>query len=246
MDYSTPGSSVHGISQATILEWLSLQGIFLTHELSFSSPGESSWPSDQTRISCIGRWTLTTEPSDNPHFGPCLVFKIYSLWQCPQWDISTSSYELICKIYVSMDMCIIPRGTSVPVWDCNGIHISFVALITLLQFLADFPSFLLFHGWCSSTLFQSLHPPSRPKFHHFYSATCCFISTAYIKFLVQISKHIYMFNQLKPSVSWQPELYTLTHHIINQSPVSKKWHKSWTQHISELPLEVKVQPEVFS
>ena len=136
MDYSTPGSSVHGISQARILEWLSLQGIFLTHELSFSFPGESSWPSDQTRISCIGRWTLTTEPSDNPHFGPCLVFKIYNLWQCPQWDISTSSYELICKIYVSMDMCIIPRGTSVPVWDCNGIHISFVALITLLQFLA--------------------------------------------------------------------------------------------------------------
>ena len=136
MDYSTPGSSLHGISQARILEWLSLQGIFLTHELSFSSPGESSWPSDQTRISCIARWTLTTEPSDNPHFGPCLVFKIYNLRQCPKWDISTSSYELICKIYVSMDICIIPRGTSVPVWDCNSIHISFVALITLLQFLA--------------------------------------------------------------------------------------------------------------
>ena len=67
---------------------------------------------------------------------PCLVFKIYNLRQCPKWDISTSSYELICKIYVSMDICIIPRGTSVPVWDCNSIHISFVALITLLQFLA--------------------------------------------------------------------------------------------------------------
>ena len=43
MDYSPPGSSVHGIFQTRILEW------------------ESSWPSDWTCISCascIGRWIL--------------------------------------------------------------------------------------------------------------------------------------------------------------------------------------------
>ena len=47
MDYSLPGSSVHGISQAKILEWAAI----------FFSRG-SSQPKDQTPISCIGRQIL--------------------------------------------------------------------------------------------------------------------------------------------------------------------------------------------
>ena len=50
MDCSPPGSSVHGISQARILEWVAIP---------FSSG--SSWPRDQTlvsSISCIDRWVL--------------------------------------------------------------------------------------------------------------------------------------------------------------------------------------------
>ena len=43
MDYSLPGSSVHGISQMRILEWLAI---------SFSRG--SSWPRNQTRV-CCGR-----------------------------------------------------------------------------------------------------------------------------------------------------------------------------------------------
>ena len=46
-DCSPPGSSVHGIFQARILEWVAI-----------SSSREYSWPSDQTPISCIGRWIL--------------------------------------------------------------------------------------------------------------------------------------------------------------------------------------------
>ena len=42
MDCNPPGSSVHGISQARILEWGTI-----------SSSKESSWPSDQTQVSCI-------------------------------------------------------------------------------------------------------------------------------------------------------------------------------------------------
>ena len=42
MDYSPPGSSVHGIPQARILEWIAI---------SFSRG--SSWPRDQTWVSCI-------------------------------------------------------------------------------------------------------------------------------------------------------------------------------------------------
>ena len=47
MDCSLPGFSVHGISQASILEWVAV---------SFSRG--SSWHGDQTHISCIGRWIL--------------------------------------------------------------------------------------------------------------------------------------------------------------------------------------------
>ena len=47
VDHSPPGSSVHGISQARILECVAN---------SFS--GRSSPPRDQTHISCIGRWVL--------------------------------------------------------------------------------------------------------------------------------------------------------------------------------------------
>ena len=50
MDYSPPGSSLHGVFQARILEWVAL---------SFSR--ESSRPRDQTCISyvsCIGKQVL--------------------------------------------------------------------------------------------------------------------------------------------------------------------------------------------
>ena len=50
MDCSPPGSSVHGVPQARILEWVAI-----------SSSRESSWPRDWTPISyvsCIGRQIL--------------------------------------------------------------------------------------------------------------------------------------------------------------------------------------------
>ena len=50
IDHSPPGSSVHGILQARILEWVAI-----------SSSRGSSQPRDQTRISQVsytGRWIL--------------------------------------------------------------------------------------------------------------------------------------------------------------------------------------------
>ena len=60
MDCSPPGSSVRGILQARILEWVVI-----------SSSRGHSWPRDQTGISCIGRqvhyrWA-TREASDVRH-----------------------------------------------------------------------------------------------------------------------------------------------------------------------------------
>ena len=47
MDCSPPGSSVHGILQARILEWVAMP---------FSKG--SSWFRDRTHVSCISRWIL--------------------------------------------------------------------------------------------------------------------------------------------------------------------------------------------
>ena len=56
MHCSPPGSSVHGIVQASILEWVAI---------SFSR--WSSWSRDQTRISCIASGFFTTEPLGKSH-----------------------------------------------------------------------------------------------------------------------------------------------------------------------------------
>ena len=52
MDYSPPGSSVHGVFQARILEWVAIS--FCTG---------SSWPRDWTQVSCVfclaGRFFIT-------------------------------------------------------------------------------------------------------------------------------------------------------------------------------------------
>ena len=61
MDCSLPGSSVHGISQARILEWVAI-----------SYPRGSSWPRDQTWVSSTGRWILY-------HWATCEVLLLSQL-----------------------------------------------------------------------------------------------------------------------------------------------------------------------
>ena len=57
MDYSPPGSSVHGIFWARIEKWVAI---------SFSRG--SSWPRDKICVSCIGRQIFfTTEPPGKPN-----------------------------------------------------------------------------------------------------------------------------------------------------------------------------------
>ena len=70
MDYSPPGSSVHGILQATLLEWVAIP----------SSRG-SSWPRDQTQVSCVGRWVLVLYHSIT--------------WEAQRWPW----YSCFCKLF---------------------------------------------------------------------------------------------------------------------------------------------------
>ena len=55
MDCSPPGSSVHGILQARILEWVA---IYVSRA--------SSRPRDQTQLSCIAGEFFTVEPPGKP------------------------------------------------------------------------------------------------------------------------------------------------------------------------------------
>ena len=55
VDCSPPGSSVHGISQSRILEWIPIP---------FSRG--SSWPRDQTCVSCLACGFFTTVPPGKP------------------------------------------------------------------------------------------------------------------------------------------------------------------------------------
>ena len=57
MDGSPPGSFVHDISQARILQWVAI---------SFSR--RFSWPRDKTHISCLAGGFFTTEPPGKPQF----------------------------------------------------------------------------------------------------------------------------------------------------------------------------------
>ena len=60
MECNPLGSSVHGISQARILEWVAI-----------SSSKGSSQPRDETQVSsiyCIGKWIFTTEAPGKPPY----------------------------------------------------------------------------------------------------------------------------------------------------------------------------------
>ena len=76
MDCSPPGSSVHGILQARILEWVAI---------SFSRG--SSWSKDWTHVSCIGRQILYHAPPGKPKFycrklDKKLIYNLDFPWVC--------------------------------------------------------------------------------------------------------------------------------------------------------------------
>ena len=70
LDCSPPGPVVHGISQASILEWVA-----------FSFSGGYSWPRDSTCISCLACEFFTTEPSVKPS-GMMCVCCVLSHFSC--------------------------------------------------------------------------------------------------------------------------------------------------------------------
>ena len=95
MDCSPPGSSVHGISQTRILEWVAI---------SFSRA--SSQTRDPTGISYIGGGFFTTEPLQNPPshmwYGPYLQHAQQNVTHLLGGDYmeKTSSYRAILELFL--------------------------------------------------------------------------------------------------------------------------------------------------
>ena len=73
MDCDPPGSSVHGILQARILEWVAIPFF-----------RGSSHPRDRAQVSCTAGGFFTTEPPGKPCFCSVLF-----LWPQGMWDLSS-------------------------------------------------------------------------------------------------------------------------------------------------------------
>ena len=97
MDCSLPGSSVHGIFQARILECIAIP---------FSR--ESSWQRDQTCVSCIGRqilhhWT-PGKPIQYDIWAKLQIWKIISFFQNSYFYISKHFYAILLMICISLSI----------------------------------------------------------------------------------------------------------------------------------------------
>ena len=72
MDCRPPGPSVHGISQARILEWVAIH---------FSRG--SSWPRDQTQVSRLSNWAHTLRAHTHTHTHTHKsTYIIYNTYMC--------------------------------------------------------------------------------------------------------------------------------------------------------------------
>jgi len=87
VDYSLPGSSVHGILQGRILEWVAM-----------SSSRGSSQPRDQIQVSCIGRCVLYHYSCI--HIGANGTIPFLRLSSIPLYICATSSLS----IHLSVDV----------------------------------------------------------------------------------------------------------------------------------------------
>ena len=90
MDSSLPGSAIHGIFQARILEWAAI---------SFSRG--SSQPRDQTRVSCIADrhftvWVTREAPNllTKVHLIKAMVFPVV-MYRCESWTIKKAECRII-------------------------------------------------------------------------------------------------------------------------------------------------------
>ena len=141
MDCNPPSSSVHGILQARILEWVAI----------FFSMG-SSQPGDWTHISgisCIGRWVLYQEH----HLGSPVTFCTYCQliwwrdwdWECVCVCVCVCVWESVCT--GERQLRIVPSGANRI--DCQITFHSFRSHCVSCIWLPHFLCRELHLRWCS-------------------------------------------------------------------------------------------------
>ena len=131
MACSPPDSSVHGILQARILEWLAI---------SFSRG--SSWSGYWTHISCIGRQILYQPSSKSRWTSTSLFFYFHSIFS-------------IFKDQLIQDTALIVCGSSKP---CYYVDIVLVFIYVALGILKSLPRY---HPTVSFSVCRSLSLPAK-------------------------------------------------------------------------------------
>ena len=134
MDCSPPGSFVHGISQAKILEWVAI---------SFSRG--SSWPRDQTCVFCIAGGFFITEVPRKP-FENHFVIKNWNFGKNyilhPHWF--TNVTHILLLIISSVEQYITREWM---IHTCNSNkQLRFILSLTLLH-----------SEWCQAIFLWQLH-----------------------------------------------------------------------------------------
>ena len=104
MDCSLPGSSVHGIIQARILEWGAI-----------SSSRGSSWPMDSTHVSCLAGRFFTGESESHSVVSDSLwPFGWYTPWNSPGQNAGMGSLSFLQGIFPT-------QGSNPGLPHCRGI-----------------------------------------------------------------------------------------------------------------------------
>ena len=103
MDYILPGSSVHGISQARILQ-----------QIAVSYSAGSSWPRDWTCVSCIsgGCFTISTTRE--------ICHLLFLVW-CESLQLSQWTRHLYICDQLTISIYLEDFDTSLGLWPINGL-----------------------------------------------------------------------------------------------------------------------------
>ena len=114
------GSSVHGILQARILEWVAISFLRV-----------SSWPGDQTCISCIGRQVLYYWTTKDTHQGDWGLLNRrrseshFPRWRCPKGssaDRIRHNFPHTASLGGASHPCQIEEGAPSCCWGLRPLH----------------------------------------------------------------------------------------------------------------------------
>ena len=192
MDCSPPVSSVCGIWQASILEWLAV---------SFSRG--SFWPRDRIRVSCLANQFFTTKPPGKPvykwkkkkfeHTRMLLIQRICATLSCTWntflqniggWVIHAPSSNLCLKTTSMRHMATICK-TVTPTVATYPHSVLFHQHLTPPNILCN----LTIYHWCIYDLFffARVKPPSKQRICQFFFFPSCITSSWHIVHIRQKS-----------------------------------------------------------